>query len=222
MAEKQKAVAKQEKAAISKRDPWALKKWFNVHAPSYMGGVLVAEVPASEPQKLLMRTLEISLYDVTKDISHLPIKLRFQIHRVEGLRALTRFKGLELTRDYIRSLVRRGTSKVTAITEVRTKDGMVMRVTVMGITTHRVGTAQKSAMRKRIVETLTKKAAEMDVGQFLKEVTEGTLAADLFIVAKKIAPMRKVEVAKIKVLKYPPEEEEVAVKEVAAEAAAAS
>ncbi|WP_148682657.1 30S ribosomal protein S3ae [Pyrobaculum ferrireducens] len=222
MAEKQKAVAKQEKAAISKRDPWALKKWFNVHAPSYMGGVLVAEVPASEPQKLLMRTLEISLYDVTKDISHLPIKLRFQIHRVEGLRALTRFKGLELTRDYIRSLVRRGTSKVTAITEVRTKDGMVMRVTVMGITTHRVGTAQKSAMRQRIVETLTKKAAEMDVGQFLKEVTEGTLAADLFIAAKKIAPMRKVEVAKIKVLKYPPEEEEVAVKEVAAEAAAAS
>ncbi|MGC9129962.1 MAG: 30S ribosomal protein S3ae [Pyrobaculum sp.] len=222
MAEKQKAVAKQEKAAISKRDPWALKKWFNVHAPSYMGGVLVAEVPASEPQKLLMRTLEISLYDVTKDISHLPIKLRFQIHRVEGLRALTRFKGLELTRDYIRSLVRRGTSKVTAITDVRTKDGMVMRVTVMGITTHRVGTAQKSAMRKRIVETLAKKAAEMDVGQFLKEVTEGTLAADLFIAAKKIAPMRKVEVAKIKVLKYPPEEEEVAVKEVAAEAAAAS
>ncbi|MGB9704996.1 MAG: 30S ribosomal protein S3ae [Pyrobaculum sp.] len=220
MAEKQKAVAKQEKAAISKRDPWALKKWFNVHAPSYMGGVLVAEVPASEPQKLLMRTLEISLYDVTKDISHLPIKLRFQIHRVEGLRALTRFKGLELTRDYIRSLVRRGTSKVTAITNVRTKDGMVMKVTVMGITTHRVGTAQKSAMRKRIVETLAKKAAEMDVGQFLKEVTEGTLAADLFIAAKKIAPMRKVEVAKIKVLKYPPEEEEVAVKEVAAEAAA--
>ncbi|MGC9049857.1 30S ribosomal protein S3ae [Pyrobaculum sp.] len=222
MAEKQKAVAKQEKAAISKRDPWALKKWFNVHAPSYMGGVLVAEVPASEPQKLLMRTLEISLYDVTKDISHLPIKLRFQIHRVEGLRALTRFKGLELTRDYIRSLVRRGTSKVTAITNVRTKDGMVMKVTVMGITTHRVGTAQKSAMRKRIVETLAKKAAEMDVGQFLKEVTEGTLAADLFLAAKKIAPMRKVEVAKIKVLKYPPEEEEVAVKEVAAEAAAAS
>jgi small subunit ribosomal protein S3Ae len=77
-------------------------------------------------------------------------------------------------------------------------------------------------MRKRIVETLTKKAAEMDVGQFLKEVTEGTLAADLFLAAKKIAPMRKVEVAKIKVLKYPPEEEEVAVKEVAAEAAAAS
>ncbi|RFA93486.1 30S ribosomal protein S3ae [Pyrobaculum aerophilum] len=221
MAEKQKAVAKQEKVAISKRDPWALKKWFSVYAPSYLGGVFLAEVPANEAQKLLMRTLEVSLYDITKDISHLPIKLKFQIHRVEGLKALTRFKGLELTRDYIRSLVRKGTSKVTAITEVKTKDGMVMRITVLGITTHRIGTAQKSAMRKKTIETLVKKAAELDSGQFLKEILEGTLAADLFIVAKKIAPMRKVEIAKIKVLKYPPEEEQIVVKEAVAEVTSA-
>lgn len=219
MAEKQKAVAKQEKVTISKRDPWALKKWFTVHAPPYLGGVFLAEVPAAEPQKLLMRTLEVSLYDITKDISHLPVKLKFQIHRVDGQRALTRFKGLELSRDYVKSLVRKGTSKIVAITQVQTKDGMVMRVSVMAITAHRIGTAQKSAARKKIVETLLKKASEMDTSQFLKEVLEGTLAADLFIAAKKIAPLRKVEFAKIKVLKYPPEEERVVVKEAVAEAA---
>jgi small subunit ribosomal protein S3Ae len=220
MAEKQKAVAKQEKVAISRRDPWALKRWFSVHAPSYLGGVFIAEVPAAEPQKLLMRTLEVSLYDLTKDISHLPIKLKFQIHKVDGLQAFTRFKGLELTRDYLRSLVRKGTSKVAAVAEVKTRDGWVMRVTVLAVTTHRIGTAQKSAMRKRMIETLMKKASEMDIGQFLKEALEGVMAADLFVAGKKIAPLRKVELAKIKVLRYPPEEEAVAVKEVAAEAAA--
>jgi small subunit ribosomal protein S3Ae len=219
MAEKQKAVAKQEKVAISKRDPWALKKWFSVHAPSYLGGVFIAEVPAAEPQKLLMRTLEVSLYDLTKDISHLPIKLKFQIHKVDALQAFTRFKGLELTRDYLRSLVRKGTSKVAAVAEVKTKDGWVMRVTVLAVTTHRIGTAQKSAMRKRMIETLMKKASEMDIGQFLKEALEGVMAADLFVAGKKIAPLRKVELAKIKVLRYPPKEEAVAVKEVVAEAA---
>lgn len=222
VAEKQKAVAKQEKVAISKRDPWALKKWYSVYAPSYLGGVLLAEVPASEPQKLLMRTLEVTLYDITKDISHLPVKLRFQINRVDGLKAGTRFKGLELTRDYVRSLVRKGTSKITAITEVRTKDGWVMRITILGVTTHRIGTAQKSAMRKKFIEALLKKAAESDIGQFMKEVLEGTLAAELFVAGKKIAPLRKVEVAKIKVLRYPPEEEQVAVREVAAETTTAS
>ncbi|MEM1597374.1 MAG: 30S ribosomal protein S3ae [Pyrobaculum sp.] len=219
MAEKQKAVAKQEKVAISKRDPWALKKWYSVYAPSYLGGVFLAEVPASEPQKLVMRTLEVTLYDITKDISHLPIKLRFQINKVDGLRAGTRFKGLELTRDYLRSLVRKGTSKVAAVTNVQTKDGWVLRVAVLAVSTHRIGTGQKSAIRERIFEALAKKAAEMDIGQFLKEVLEGTLTADLFLASKKVAPMRKVEVAKIKVLKYPPEEEQVVVREAVAEAA---
>ncbi|MEM1519522.1 MAG: 30S ribosomal protein S3ae [Pyrobaculum sp.] len=219
MSEKQKAVAKQERVTISKRDPWALKKWYTVYAPSYLGGVVLAEVPATDSQKLLLRTLEVSLYDITKDISHLPIKLRFQINKVEGLRAYTRFKGFELTRDYIRSLIRKGTSKVTTITNVKTRDGLVMRITVVGITTNRIGTGQKSAIRKRIVETLVKKSSELDTAQFLKEVLEGVLAADLFLVSKKIAPMRKIEVAKIKVLKYPPEEEQVVVKEIVAEEA---
>ncbi|ACB39787.1 30S ribosomal protein S3ae [Pyrobaculum neutrophilum] len=222
MAEKQKAVAKQEKVAISKRDPWALKKWYTVYAPSYLGGVALAEVPAAEAQKLLLRTIEVSLYDITKDISHLPIKLRFQIHRVDGLKAATRFKGLELTRDYVRSLVRKGTSKVSAIVDVKTKDGWVMRISILAVTAHRIGTAQKSAIRKRVAEALSRKASDSDVGQFLKEVLEGSLAAELFVAGKKIAPLRKVEVAKIKVLRYPPEEEQTAVREVAAEEVAAS
>lgn len=222
MSEKQKAVATQERVTISKRDPWALKKWFSVYAPSYLGGVFLAEVPASEPQKLLLRTLEVSLFDITKDLSHLPIKLKFQIRKVDGLKAITRFKGLELTRDYIRSLVRKGTSKVSAIVEVKTKDGWVMRIAVLAITTHRIGSAQKSAMRKRMFDVLTRKASEMDIGQFLKEVLEGLLTADLFVAGKKIAPLRKVEIAKIKVLKYPPEEEQTTVKELTTETVAAS
>ncbi len=213
MSEKQKAVARQEKVAVSKRDPWALKKWYSTYAPPYLGGVFLTEVPASEPQKLLTRTLEMSLYDLTRDVSHLPIKLFFQITRVEGLKAFTRFKGLELTRDYLRFLIRRGTSKITTIVDVRTKDGWVMRLTVVAVTTHRVGSAQKSAIRKNMSETLVRKVAEVDVGQFLKSVLEGTLAAELFNVGKKIAPLRKVEVAKIKTLKYPPEELQTAVRE---------
>ncbi|MFN3804019.1 MAG: 30S ribosomal protein S3ae [Pyrobaculum sp.] len=219
MAERQqKAVAKQEKVAISKRDPWALKKWYSAYAPSYLGGVFLAEIPASDPQKLPGRTLEVSLFDITKDISHLPIKLKFQLARVEGQKVYTRFKGLEITRDYLRSLVRRGTGKLTLTTEVHTKDGHLMRITVVTVTTHRVGTGQKSAIRKKMGEVLSKRAGELDLERFLKEALEGALAAELFMAGKKIAPLRKVEIAKIKMLKYPPEVEQIAVKEAATEA----
>ncbi len=64
--------------------------------------------PAEEAGKLVNRTIGVTLFDITKDLSHLTIKLTFQIDRVEGDKAFTRFKEMELARDYIRSLVRRG------------------------------------------------------------------------------------------------------------------
>jgi small subunit ribosomal protein S3Ae len=214
VAERQQAVA-QEKVVVSKRDTWAAKKWYTVYAPTYLGGMAVAEVPASEPQKLIGRTLEVSLFDLTKDISHLPIKLRFQINRVDGDGARTRFKGLELSRDYIRSLVRRGSSKVMAYVDVETKDGWRLRLSVMGITAARVSTSRKSAVRKAFASAAAQKASSSDIGSFLKEVLEGGMAAELFLQAKKIYPMRKVEVAKIKVLRYPKSEEVARVEAVA-------
>lgn len=212
MAERQQAVAQQEKVTVSKRDVWASKRWYIAYAPSYLGGAAVAEVPASEPGKLTGRTLEISLFDLTKDISHLPVKLRFQINRVDGGNAYTRFKGLELTRDYIRSLVRRGTSKIAAYIDVETKDGWRLRLTVMGMTAASVSTSRKAAIRRAFAAAVLQKAPTMDIGALLKEVLEGSLAAELFVAAKRIYPMRKVEIAKIKVLRYPKGEEAVEVK----------
>ncbi|MEL9991680.1 MAG: 30S ribosomal protein S3ae [Thermoproteus sp.] len=213
MAERQQVAAQQEKVTLSKRDVWAAKRWYTVYTPSYLNGVAVAEVPASEPQKLLGRTLEISFFELTKDISHLPIKIRLQINRVDGGNAYTRFKGLELSRDYIRSLIRRGTSKAVAYIDVTTRDGWKLRLTVMGITSARVSTSRKSAIRKAFSSLVSQKAQSLDIGSLLKEVLEGSLAAELFVAAKKIYPMRKVEIAKIKVLSYPKEEGIVEVKE---------
>lgn len=202
MAERQQAT-QQEKVVISKKDVWATKRWYTVYTPSYLGGAAVAEVPASEASKLLARTLEISFFDLTKDISHLPIKIKLQINRVDGSNAYTRFKGLELSRDYLRSLIRKGTSKVVAHIDVATRDGWRLRFTILGITAFRTSASRKSAIRKAFSSVVAQKVPSLDIDALLKEVLQGTFAADLFLAAKKIYPMRKVEVAKIKVLAYP-------------------
>ncbi len=100
-----------QKSALGK---WAFKNWYPVYSPTIFNEVPVGEAPAEEVGKLLNRTIGVTLFDITKDLSHLTIKLTFQIDRVEGDRAFTRFKEMELARDYIRSLVRRGSSKVEA------------------------------------------------------------------------------------------------------------
>jgi len=188
------------RSARAARDRWATKKWFTVYASSAFGFAELGMVPANSEESLLGRVVEVSFYDITKDISQLPIKLKFQIVRVDGDRAYTQFKGFELSRDYIRSLVRRGTTRVDAIQDVVTKDGVELRVMTMVVTQHRVKTSQEKAIRKIMFEVVESKAKELEFDEFVQESVLGRIAAELEVRAKKIYPVRKAEVRKIKVL----------------------
>ncbi len=184
---------------------WHLKKWYVVHAPPLFNLVEIGEVPADDPNKLLNRTVEITLFDITRDLSHLHIKLKFQIHHVEDERAYTRFKGLELTRDYVKSLIRRGSSLIQLIQDLHTKDDAHLRVTVIALTPTRCKSSQKRAIRKLFMNWLDEFARNNTFDNFIRAAVFGEIQVNLHAIGKKIYPLRKVEVYKIKVLKYPPE-----------------
>ncbi len=182
---------------------WTHKKWFKVYAPPMLKSAYIGEVPADSADKLINRTLEISLFDITRDLSHIPIKLKFQIYRVDGDVAYTIFKMLELTRDYIRSLVRVGTSKITAIHDVVTRDGARLRFTILAVTAYRCNTSHKRAIRAIMREELEKMASSCDFNELVSNAVFGVIAQTIFTRAKSIYPLKKVEVQKIKVLRYP-------------------
>lgn len=182
------------------RDKWMMKKWFTVLASSAFGFAELGVVPANDEKSMIGRTIEVSFYDITKDISQLPIKLKFQVVKVDGDVAYTQFKGFELTNDYIRSLVRRGTSRIDAIRDVVTKDGVRLRVMAMAVTQNRVKTSQKKAIRKIMFEIIDEKAKELTFDEFIQEAVLGRIAAEIEARARKIYPLKKAEVRKIKVL----------------------
>lgn len=182
------------------RDKWLLKKWYTVYASSAFGFAEIGEIPANDEKSLIGRTVEISLYQITNDISQLPIKLKFQIVKVINGKAYTQFKGFELARDYVRSLVRRGTTKVEGYFDVTTKDGVDLRVAVMVITQHRIKTSQEKAIRKIAKEVVEKAASNLTFDEFIQEAVLGKIASEVYSKARKIYPLRKVEVRKIKVL----------------------
>ncbi|HDI31718.1 MAG TPA: 30S ribosomal protein S3ae [Thermofilum sp.] len=182
------------------RDKWVAKKWFTVLASSAFGFAELGLIPANDEKSLIGRTMEVSFYDITKDISQLPIKLRFQIVKVDGDIAYTQFKGFELTRDYIRSIVRRGTSRVDAIKDIVTKDGIELRVMTMAVTQNRVKTSQERAIRRIMFEIIDEKAKNLIFDEFVQESVLGRIAAEIQARAKEIYPIKKAEVRKIKVL----------------------
>jgi small subunit ribosomal protein S3Ae len=193
---------------LTGKERWRLKKWYTVVTPPAFGSIPVTSTPSDEPWKLLGRVVEVTLYDLTGDITQVHVHLYLQIHKVDPDRqeAYTIFKGHELARDYIRSLTRRKSSKITAILNITTKDGYVLRPTIMAWTTYRCKTNQRHAIRKIMMEIVSKIASEKTFDEFVIGMVLGEFNQEIFNQAKKIYPIRKVEFVKSKLLYIPTSE----------------
>lgn len=187
------------------RDKWRGKAWYMVLSPPYFGSVELGSVPAEEPDKLIGRVVDSTLYDITNDFAHQYLKMRFQIAEVEGKNAKTMFKGHEYSRDYLRSLVRRRTTKVDGHFGVTTKDGFMLRVAVSAFTLSRIKTSQERVVRGIMNRIVKEKASALTMDQFAQEMVLGKIASDIYNEAKKIAPLRHVGIRGSKVLTQLPQ-----------------
>jgi small subunit ribosomal protein S3Ae len=186
------------------RDKWRSKSWYTTIAPSYFGNVELGSLPAEEPEKLIGRVIDSTLYDVTGDFAHQYLKIYFQITEVDGKTAKTMFKGHEYSRDYLRSLVRRRTTKVDGLFNLTTKDGYKIRVAVSAFTLSRIRTAQERSIRAIMEKIVKEKASTLTLDQFAQEMVLGKIASDIYNEAKKIAPLRHVGIRKSKVITQQP------------------
>jgi small subunit ribosomal protein S3Ae len=188
------------------RDKWRSKSWYMVTAPPYFGNIELGAVPADEPEKLVGRVIDSTLYDITNDFSHQYLKMYFQITGIEGKDAKTQFKGHEYSRDYLRSLVRRRTTKIDGLFVISTKDGFKLQIAVSAFTLTRIRTSQEKDIRSIMDKIINDKAAALTLDQFAQEVVLGKIASDIYNSAKKIAPLRHVGIRKSKlVMKLEPQ-----------------
>ena len=185
------------------RDKWRGKAWYMVVAPPFFGNVELGALPAEEPQQLIGRVVEATLYDITSDFSHQYLKMFFQINGLDGKTARTLFKGHEYSRDYLRSLVRRRTTKVDGLFNLTTKDGYKLRVAVSALTLSRVKTSQEKLIRDMMAKIIDEKAAVLTLDQFVQEMVLGKIASDVYNKAKKVAPLRHVGIRKSKLIAQP-------------------
>jgi len=194
------------------RDKWRGKAWYLVVAPPFFGNVELGTVPAEEQEQLMGRIVEATLYDITGDFSHQYLKMFFQINRMDGKTAHTLFKGHEYSRDYLRSLVRRRTTKVDGLFNLTTKDGYKLRVSVSALTLSRIRTSQEKIIRSMMAKTISEKAFALTIDQFVQEMVLGKIASDIYNEAKQVAPLRHVGIRKSKLVAQPaqPIEQEVA------------
>ncbi|MEM4025689.1 MAG: 30S ribosomal protein S3ae, partial [Sulfolobales archaeon] len=121
---------------VSGREKWKYKKWFTVLSPSILGEIPVATIPADDSSKILNRSIEVTLYDLTGDVSQLHMRFILKIIGVEDSTARTAFREVYLSRDYLRSLTKRKSSKISLIANLETKDGSKLRISAVAFTTY--------------------------------------------------------------------------------------
>jgi small subunit ribosomal protein S3Ae len=167
-------------------------------APPYFGNVELGAVPADTTEKLIGRIIDSTLYDITNDFAHQYLKMYFQIAEIDGKTARTVFKGHEYSRDYLRSLVRRRTTKIDGIFDVVLKDGYKLQLAVCALTLSRIKTSQEKIIRGIMERIIREKAAALSLDQFAQEIVLGKIASDIYNEAKKIAPLRHVGIRKSK------------------------
>ncbi|MDM7912744.1 MAG: 30S ribosomal protein S3ae [Methanotrichaceae archaeon] len=179
------------------------KQWYKVISPEMFGRSPVGETVANDPERVVGRVIETTLGDLTNNFSKQNTKLRFKVDRVAGDSAYTRFVGHEMTTDYIRSLVKRRTSRIDAIVDVTTTDGYQVRVKPSCFTVKRARANQVKSIREISKQVVLQKAAGLDLNQLIQEVVLGKLSLDIYKEAKMVYPLRRVEVRKTEIVAEP-------------------
>ncbi len=186
------------------------KRWYTVLAPEQFDREELGKTPADEPDKVLGRTIETTLGDLRNDASNNNTKLTFKITEVASENAYTEFIKHELTRDYMRSLVRRGSSKVQAYVTVLTTDDYRVQIQPVALTTKSADESQEKAIRRTMIDLIEDAAADRTFEELTDRVVYGDLSSAIYNESKTIYPLRRVEVQKMTLEARP---EEVAVEE---------
>ena len=179
------------KARRRVRDTWKEKSWYTIKTPVNFEDKEIGETPARDPDLLIGRGVEVTMRELTGDFSKQYIKLRFEIDNVTGHKTTT---------DYVRSMIRRGTSRIDASAVVTTKDDRKIKLQVLAVTIRRAKSSQQRYMRSVIEDLLREAASEKSFDELVKVCVNGKLASEIYHNAKKIYPLKRVEIIKSKVI----------------------
>ena len=184
------------------KDKWREKKWVTVIAPESFNNAPLAYIPITDEKKAIGRVIEVTLFDILKgDPSQYQYKIYFQITKIEGDKAYSIFKRYEYAKEFLRSLIRRGSSKVTYVLNVKTKDNYLFRLKVIALTHKKLNTSRKHALRLIAKDVMNKTIPEMTIDQFVQATCYGKINSDIMAAAKKVIRMRHVGLEKVKLIR---------------------
>jgi small subunit ribosomal protein S3Ae len=217
---KNKKLGKKKKGTRKIVDPFSKKEWYDVKAPNsfsvrQVGKTVVTKTIGTKVARdgLLGRVFEASLGDLQANSEDDAFrKFKLKVEEVQGSNCLTTFYGMDMTTDKVRSLVRKWHSLIEAHADVKTTDGYVLRVFVIGFTRRRPNQIRKTSyaqhaqvrqIRKKMVDIVTREASAVEVNELVHKLVSEVIGKEIEKATQGIYPLHNVFVRKVKLMRAP-------------------
>jgi len=200
-------------------DPFMRKEWFDVKAPAMFskrscGKTVITKSSGTRiaTEELKGRIMELNLGDLNGDDDLGYRKIKLCVEEVQGRNCLTDFHGMNLTRDKICFLIKKWCTLIEAFADVKTTDGYVARLFVIGFTTKApdqvkancyAQTSKIKKIRKMMVTTMHKEAGSCALRELVKKLTAEVIGKEIEKRSQSLFPLKDVYVRKVKIVKKP-------------------
>lgn len=188
-------VRKQQK----KVDNWKEKKWYLIKAPSFLNNFTIGQTITSDPSLLIDRIVETTVGEMTNDTSKNNIKMLFQIIKVNENIAETIFIGHTLTNDYLRSMIKRQTSKIDVVLTIKTMDNYIVTIKPTCFTLKRACASKIKGIRNTMTHIITDKIEKSNFEDLIHDIINGKLSSLIYKHIKNIYTIRRIEIKKTEI-----------------------
>ena len=190
-------MARKKQSGGRKVEGWKAKSWFKVYAPEFIGKQFIVDIVSSETANLPGRVLTVRLGDIIQGYYKQYVKISFKNNDVAGDAAYTQFHGHEMTKDFIRAMVKRRASRIDSTITIQPLGSVrELQVTITAFTINHARLSQIHEIRAMMVKVVQDYAKEADFETFVSAMVKGELSKKMLEACKPIFPIRKIEVIK--------------------------
>jgi small subunit ribosomal protein S3Ae len=221
LGKNKKNFSKGRKGAKKKVGERFLKKeWWNIKAPGMFMKRMFTQSPVNQTvgkklasEMMKGRVFEANLGDLNTGYKA-DKKIKLIVEDADGKSriALTNFYGLECTRDYLCSLIRKWHTLIDLFVDCKTSDGFLMRFFVVAFTANEykqkkatcyANRSQVKQMRAIMTKIITKVCKASTLKDLVGKVLGEELTNEMAQKCKHIFPLENITIRKVKSIKRP-------------------
>lgn len=176
------------------------KKWYKVLAPKIFLEQVIGYVPGESVKALVGKTIEVNLYNLTRNIKtqNTYVKLRITHFREEN--ACTDIISYKLSSSSLKRFVKKNTSKIEESFVCKTSDKINVRVKIILVTKSLVNGGISKNLRKISRERVLKYISSNKFDVLVKELVIHKLQNTLKNETSKTYPLRLFEITSLSIV----------------------